>query len=253
MVVWYFTNTSFSLSPVTAPGLGAVELSALLRPFEERLEGLGIEYTSYVGQFGGYYEQFTAMQSPIQVGIAQYGGWLVPRSVVETNNDALTAAYRNITEDGATFIGVALNVSKKVVGDVDNAVLPAWRDALIDTVITTPWNFNAPLADMVEWQDKMTNNYIPQLTALAPESGCYLNEADFRQPNWKQVFYGANYDRLRAIKKKYDPTDLFYAVTAVGSDAWEVAEDGRMCRAAEEQNIVRAFSRSDVQEALPDL
>lgn len=29
---------------------------------------------------------------------------------------------------------------------------------------------------MIEWQDKMTNDYIPRLTALAPESGCYLNE-----------------------------------------------------------------------------
>ncbi|GME28821.1 FAD/FMN-containing isoamyl alcohol oxidase MreA [Neofusicoccum parvum] len=248
MVVWYFTNTSFSLSPITAPGVSAEDLTALLQPYLDKLDELNITYSTYIHQFPGYYAQFSTMQSPIQVGIAQYGGWLVPRSVVETNNDALTAAYRNITEDGAIFIGVGLNVSKAVAGDVDNAVLPAWRDTLIDTVITTPWNFTAPWEEMIEWQDKMTDNYIPQLTALAPESGAYLNEADFRQPNWQTAFYGSNYEKLREIKAKYDPSSVFYALGAVGSDDWEVEEDGRLCSAEQGQ-----FVHSDFQRTFPDL
>lgn len=133
MVIYFFTNTSFAVSPITAPGVPSGELAALLTPYFDKLNGLGVAYTSYIDQFPGYYSQFSTMQGPIQVGIAQYGGWLIPRSVVEFNNDALITAYRNITEDGAQFIGVALNVSKAV----DNSVLPAWRDTLISTVITT--------------------------------------------------------------------------------------------------------------------
>jgi hypothetical protein len=95
---------------------------------------------------------------------------------VLNNNDALTNAYRHITEDGALFIGVGVNVSKKVAGDVDNAVLPAWRDTLIDTVITTPWSFTAPTSDMIALQEKMTNDYMPTLAALTPGSGAYMNE-----------------------------------------------------------------------------
>jgi FAD/FMN-containing dehydrogenase len=57
-----------------------------------------------------------------------------------------------------------------------------------------------------------------------------MNEADFHLATWKEDFYGENYARLRTIKAKYDPSDLFYATTAVGSDAWSVAADRRMCR-----------------------
>ncbi len=43
--------------------------------------------------------------------------------------------------------------------------------------------------------------------------------------------YGANYDRLLSIKKKYDPNDMFYATAAVGSDVWTVEANGRLCKA----------------------
>lgn len=137
MSIWYFTNTSFSISPLTAPGISKDHLTAVLKPFTDTLTSLGIKYDMTVRQFPSYLAELNTMQGPLEVGIAQYGGRLIPRSVVESNNDALTAAFRNITEDGALVVGVGLNVSKAVAGDVDNAVLPAWRDTLIDAVITT--------------------------------------------------------------------------------------------------------------------
>lgn len=230
MSVWYFTNASFAISPLTGPNIPASELTKLVKPFTDYLDEVGIEYTSTAADFPGYLPQFKGMQGPIQVGIAQYGGWLIPRSVVENNNEALTSAYRAINNDGAQFIGVGVNVSAPAA-NVYNAVNPAWRTATIDTIITTPWSFTSPVSDMVKLQEKMTNQYIPSLEALAPDSGAYLNEADFRQPNWKQAFYGANYEKLRKIKSKHDPKNMFYAVNAVGSDEWTVGNDGRMCEA----------------------
>ncbi len=50
------------------------------------------------------------------------------------------------------------------------------------------------------------------------------------QPNWQETFYGVNYPRLLAIKDKYDPNDIFYATTAVGSDGWEAEIGGRLCK-----------------------
>lgn len=69
------------------------------------------------------------------------------------------------------------------------------------------------------------------LADLIPDGGhSYLNEGDPFEPKWQEVFYGDNYNRLQQIKKKYDPEDLLYARTAVGSEAWTEAIDGRLCR-----------------------
>lgn len=233
MSVWMFTNTSFTISPLTGPNIPVARLQELLEPFTDGLAKLGITYIIHAEQFPNFLSQYNTMQGAIEVSTAQYGGWLIPRSVVTENNEALTEGYRKITSSGATFIGVGLNVSRAVTGDVHNAVLPVWRDTLIDTTITTPWEWDADTA-MLAQQRKMTDEYIPTLQALAPKSGAYMNEADFRQPNWQEAFYGANYGALRAVKAKYDPNNVFYAWQAVGSDEWAVAEGGRLCRALTE-------------------
>lgn len=230
MSISSFSNTSFKIWPMTAPGISEAQLAQLLRPYLTKLENLGIKYNLVLRQFSGYLPEFTAMQNSIAVGVGQYGGRLIPRSLVERNNSDLTAAFRSIIEDGAGVTTVSLSVSKSVAGDVYNAVLPAWRDTLLDVVIDTEWDFTAPLSAMVALQRRMTEVYIPTLAALTPGGGCYLNEADFLEPNWQETFYGSNYNRLREIKRKFDPEDVFYAPTAVGSDEWVVLDGGRLCR-----------------------
>ena len=80
-------------------------------------------------------------------------------------------------------------------------------------------------------ENELTNSLIPKLTAVTPNSGTYMNEADFHLASWKQDFYGVNHNKLRSIKGKYNPGNLFYAVTALGSEAWNAADHGRICRA----------------------
>lgn len=229
MSVWYFTNTSFAISPLTGPNVTVAQLQTFLQPLMTKLDSLNITYTSYFGQFDTYLSHFNHMFSAIEVGIAQYGGRLIPRSVVTDNNDALTAALRFINNQGGQFIGVGVNASAALSGNPSNAVNPAWRDAIIDTTLTTPWNFTAPWDEMVANQDLMTDVLVPALAALTPNGSCYLNEGDFRQPDFQSVFYGDNYQKLNAIKDKYDPHHLFYAVTAVGSEYWVPQADGRLC------------------------
>ena len=139
MSLGFGTNTSFSVGPITAPGVPVAKLTALLQPLLDQLQNLGVNYTAPVlRQFPGYLEEFNAMMPAIPVGTSQYGGWLLPRSVVVDNPDGLAAAYANITNGGAAgFTTVALNVNRTVAGDVNNAVLPAWRTALLDVIITT--------------------------------------------------------------------------------------------------------------------
>lgn len=61
---------------------------------------------------------------------------------------------------------------------------------------------------------------------LAPNAGTYVNEADYFMPQWQQVFWGTNYPKLLAVKKKYDPDGVFYCHHCVGSESWD---DNGMC------------------------
>ena len=71
---------------------------------------------------------------------------------------------------------------------------------------------------------------MPQIEKLTPGGSAYVNEADVNQAGWQQVFYGSNYDRLRAIKQKYDSRHLFYSRKGVVSEYCVEKEDGRLCR-----------------------
>lgn len=80
-------------------------------------------------------------------------------------------------------------------------------------------------------QALMTDTLIPAFDHLSPNSStAYLNEGDYREPRWKEVFYGSSYARLLRVKNKYDPKNLLWARTAVGSEAWTEDTNGRLCR-----------------------
>jgi len=88
------------------------------------------------GDFPTYFDSNAAMNPPSNVTEYQLGGRLIPRSVVQSNTQGLTAALRKIGENGAVISGVSLSVPKKPETPA-NAVNPAWRDALIDIVLGT--------------------------------------------------------------------------------------------------------------------
>jgi FAD/FMN-containing dehydrogenase len=58
------------------------------------------------------------------------------------------------------------------------------------------------------------------LRAAAPDTGAYVNECDYFQPDWQRAFWGRNHPRLADIKRRYDPDGLFFVHHGVGSEAW---------------------------------
>ena len=232
-VIYVFTSALFYILPVTGYNQTSAQVQAVVAPFVAGLTNLSVPYTVNYSQFSSYLDHYTAYDGPLPYGhltveSEQYGGRLIPRSVLEGNNDALQTVLRNLTQNGVQLVGVALNVSGEDNGT--NAVLPAWRDATVTMQLTTPWNETAPWSEMVAEGLRMTNEFVPQIEAVTPGSGAYMNEADFRQPNFQDTFYGANYNELLQIKQNWDPNSVFYALKGVGSEFWTVAEDGRMCR-----------------------
>ncbi|KAF6826782.1 FAD-linked oxidoreductase-like protein 7 [Colletotrichum plurivorum] len=230
MVVYYFAAAFFQIAPLNAYNKTADEVKILLTPFVARLDALGIKYTVNYSEFESYYNHYDQYFGPlpignIQVGIAQYGGRLIPRE----NIKEIGSFSRSVAAKGATFIGVGTDVGKFGTKDT-NSVTPAWRNALVHATLTTVWNFTAPWDEMLANQDLMTNVIMKEIEALTPNGGAYMNEADFQQPNFQSEFFGSNYNSLLCLKKKWDPEGFFYARNAVGSEQWSVANDGRICR-----------------------
>lgn len=62
------------------------------------------------------------------------------------------------------------------------------------------------------------------LLKVAPQAGSYVSESDYFERDWQRSFWGSNYSRLLAVKRKYDPDGLFFVHHGVGSE--ERSADG---------------------------
>lgn len=197
-------------------------------------------YTVTYTQSASYFEHYDTYFGPlpagqIQVGVDQFGGRLVPRSTFDGNASFFVETLRCILEIGSQqVIFVATDVSSFASYE-KNALTPGWRanaGPVLHTVPTTPWSFDpADWDTMLANQELMTETIMPALEAITPGAGTYMNEADFRQPDFQRAFFGSKYERLLAVKKIYDPDMFFYVTKGVGSEVWTVAEDGHMCKA----------------------
>ncbi len=56
------------------------------------------------------------------------------------------------------------------------------------------------------------------IRALTPGAGSYVNQANYFEADWQQSFWGHNYARLREIKQRYDPANIFRVHHGVGSE-----------------------------------
>nr|WCO08189.1 RNase T2 protein [Pestalotiopsis microspora] len=233
------TNHQFLSWGITMPGVtNSSQIDERLKPFLDDLKNRGIEYqyTNHVSQ--SYYEHFSYYLGPLPEGFADYapftGSRILPRAMFVDSSKigGVMAAIRNTTtaEGYSPLACQALNVSKQQ--HPNNAVLPAWRDALGICLFPGNWDPEATPAQMAARQDYAANVLQPMIDAATPGGGVYLNEANWKQQNWQKEFYGTNYQKLLSVKNKYDPDAMLYAHTAVGSEKWQ--EDGsmRLCRAS---------------------
>lgn len=59
-----------------------------------------------------------------------------------------------------------------------------------------------------------------KLYKIVPDAGSYVSESDYFLRDWQRAFWGRNYLRLLAVKKRYDPDGLFTVHHGVGSEDW---------------------------------
>ena len=85
------------------------------------------------------------------------------------------------------------------------------RQALSEVQYLGYWNTPSPAKEAanLEWMRGMYAEVAPRLSLGG--AGCYANYADddLAESAWPQLYYGANYPRLQAVKRAVDPTDFF--------------------------------------------
>jgi FAD/FMN-containing dehydrogenase len=59
-----------------------------------------------------------------------------------------------------------------------------------------------------------------ELRAVTGDGGAYVSESNFFEKDWQRAYWGSNHAKLAEIKKKIDPTGLFFVHNGVGSEEW---------------------------------
>ena len=228
LVSWTLVPGAFLVSPASGPEVSQATIDRMFAPTLTRLNKTNIPYQYRSRSFSRWLQSYEAFNLPsANVSNSIIGSRLIPRSVIKRQVDDFISTLKTIVQNNFLAVGNSLTVSNQSSTSV--AVNPYWRRTLVHLSIGTFLNYQ-DFDSNLQAQDLMTNTLIPLLAELTPNGAAYLNEADFQQPNWQSVFYGANYGLLDSIKSKYDPSDIFYALGAVGSDRWKEEEDGRLCQ-----------------------
>ncbi|KAK6063599.1 FAD binding domain-containing protein [Seiridium cupressi] len=240
---WTFSSEIFRLTAATLPGGTASEVDTILDDFYQAAQELNvtfavkesIEEPSFVELYDAFVPPGSADSSfPSNNTI---GSRLVPAGVVKDNLTALLNVYKRILQDdsvpGEIVVGgTSNNVSHANVGvePDSNAVLPAWRDALLSSSAAVSFANDASVEDLLIIQAKV-NTWQDWVKALTPGSGSYINEATYDNPDWKSDYYGNNYEKLLQVKEKYDVNFTLWQHTSVGADLyWQEDGEGRLCR-----------------------
>ena len=187
-----------------------------------------LEFTTYADMFN------TLIQSNSPVG--QTGGLcsrLVDRQAL-SNSTGLRSTLNISAGEPETFTMNSVNLISggqvfKDVNDTNSGVNPVWRTSYLHHITAEAFLPGENTTVQAEISEDITFNKCGAWKALAPNTGCYMNEADKNDPEFLQDFYGQHLEKLSLVKRKYDPEGVFYCPTCIGSEGWHEDAIGRLC------------------------
>ena len=136
---------------------------------------------------------------------------IVPAAASEGTGVFLPELRDEVIDILSTAMAAAPPAASAVWNDFHGAVTRVPVDAMafplresgFDVFISAPWDNAAARARAVEWVGALGRSLHPF------GRGVYVNNLGDREVNRVGEAYGANYGRLAAIKRKYDPGNLF--------------------------------------------
>jgi hypothetical protein len=120
-------------------------------------------------------------------------------------DEAIQTMMRFVEQMPSPATGVGLQHMHGVASRIDpSATAFAHRAAQFDFLILSQWPDPADTARNIEWTRAFFAAMRPHL-----ENAVYVNNLGDEGDKRVRAAYGANYERLAAVKAKYDPTNVF--------------------------------------------
>jgi hypothetical protein len=231
----------FNMMPMWGSNMTQPQFTSLVTPFLKDLADLGISITPVITEYSSLYRAFNGSFPAEQVGAADShaASRLFPKeNFASAKRNQTLSAVRHAIEGGGILVGYNIRAAPNPSVNQNNSINPAWRKTTGFFILAATWAANATDPQIQQVSETLTNDWMTRWRAVSPGAGSYMSEGDINEPDFQQSFYGEYYPRLYALKKKYDPTGLFYAPTAVGSEDWYISgqvpwiptQNGRLCR-----------------------
>ena len=188
-----------------------------------------LSFPTYVA----YYNALSGIVTPVGQ-TAALGSRFLGREALTGNVPALKNMLRTIagTPEQATSNNIVFVGGGQVFADASDpysGVNPAWRQTYVHNIVARGWAPGSSNATIQAVYDDITYNKTQAMKALAPNTGCYMNEADRFDPEYLHDFYGEHAWILSAIKRRHDPRNVFYCPTCIGSELFSVQPSGQIC------------------------
>ena len=220
-------------------GRSVAEAEALFAPVKAQLSqynGTSLYMESNYFSFptyNDYYNTLSDVASPVGQ-TAALGSRFLGRQALTGNPTALKTTLETMIgmPEEATSVNIVFVGGGEVFADASDpysGVNPAWRQAYVHNIVARGWAPGSSNPTIRAVYEDITYNKTQAMKELAPDTGCYMNEADRFDPDYLQDFYGTHFGRLSLIKLQYDPQNVFYCPTCVGSEMWTVQNNGQLC------------------------
>lgn len=244
--LWEMTKDLFRIIYATLPYGAEADVASALAPWIDQVEALNLNIDDYVtSENPGFYQHLRQFQTDSYSTNSSQGSRLISAFDLARNMTEIMRALRDIVHDDTVVAAVSdiyNNFSHASVGNEPgaNAVLPQWRDTLFTIKMVGALEPSISSSELARVQ-RLVNGWQLRLRDGTPGSGTYMSEAIYNYPYWNEDYYGSTYERLLAIKEKYDPHHVLWAHAAVGSDDyWVAQEDGRLVSCKVESSWPRA-------------
>lgn len=183
--------------------------------------------------YWNYWTTLSNISSPIGQSAA-LSSRLLDRPALTGNPAALQSTIQTTagtieeyTSSNIVFVGGGAIAS---LNDPNSGVNPVWRKSYVHNIVARGWRAGTEPSIREAIHQDITNVKGAAMRSLAPNTGAYMNEGDVQDPNYLNDFYGGHLPRLSLVKAIYDPEDVFYCPTCVGSERWVEDNTGRLCR-----------------------